>query len=229
MTKQKIKGEVYTLRKITNNLNRYLDIATPQEIEEGKVWYTEANEFCKRLAIQHSLSLEQVAGITSSFSPQCSWSSNKLLVKSFLDSGGKAKVTTFERLNKAKKMLKTTDYNEIMSLLSVRENGALKTRAFYDSICRPFETDLVVIDRHQIAASLQRPDATYALDANMAQITPVQYNFLSECVREVARSAGMSYSTLQATTWITYRRCRNLFEHKPDNLVGFIPANIESF
>lgn len=226
MIKQKIKGEVYTLRKITNNLHRYIDLATPQDIEEGLNWYPEANEFCRVLANKHGLTLQQVAGITSAFSPQCAWGTNKEFVKSFLDSGGKARVTTHERVTKAKKMLKTTDYEEIMSLLSVRENGALKTRAFYDSICRPTETDLVVIDRHQIAASLQRPDATYALDANMAQITPVQYNFLSECTREVARSLGYTYSATQAIIWGTYRRCRNLFTHKPDT---FVPMDVEDF
>lgn len=226
MVKQKIKGEVYTLRKITNNLHRYIDLATPQDIEEGLNWYPEANEFCRVLANKHGLTLQQVAGITAAMSPQTSWGVNKEFVKSFLDSGGKAKVTTHERVTKAKKMLKTTDYEEIMSLLSVRENGALKTRAFYDSICRPTETDLVVIDRHQIAASLQRPDATYALDANMAQITPVQYNFLSECTREVARSLGYSYSATQAILWLSYRKCRNLFTHKPDT---FVAMDIENF
>lgn len=226
MIKQKIKGEVYTLRKITNNLHRYIELATEQDIEEGLNWYPEANEFCRVLANKHGLTMQQVAGITSAMSPQCSWSVNRQLVNSFLDSGGKAKVTTHERVNKAKKMLKTTDYEEIMSLLSVRENGALKTRAFYDSICRPTETDLVVIDRHQIAASLQRPDATHALDANMAQITPVQYNFLSECTREVARSLGWTYSATQALIWISYRKCRNLFAHKPDT---FVAMDIENF
>lgn len=218
MIKQKIKGEVYTIRRIVNNLNRYMEIATPEEIEVGKSWYNEANQFCRRVGEQYGITLEQAAGLTSVFSPQTSWTVNKQLVKSFMDSKGKSKVTTMDRVLKARRMLKTTDYQEIMDLLSVHANGSKKTKAFYDSICRPTETDLVVIDRHQIAASFQRPDATAALDASLAQITSIQYDFLSECTREAARKFNMNYTACQATIWTVYRRCRNLFEHKQDAL-----------
>jgi hypothetical protein len=204
-----------------------MDLATPDDIQAGKVWYYEAQGFCKSMAEIYNITVEQAAGIMSVFSPQVSYSVNKMMVKSFLDSNGKARITMQERCNKAKRILKLTSYEDILGAISVRENSGLKTRAFYASIVDPGNTDFVVVDRHQLAASIQRPDNTTPLDNAKMSLTPLQYNFLAECTRDVARKVEMPFSSVQAIIWICYRNCRGLFQHKPNEfeLPSYMEAN----
>jgi hypothetical protein len=114
-----------------------------------------------------------------------------------------------------------------MDTLSTRPGFAKKTKAFYANILNPDATDLICIDRHQIAASIQRPESTMPLDNRMAAITPLQYEFFSECTREAAKRVEMSNSSCQALVWISYRNCRGLFQHKPNDfeLPSYMEAN----
>lgn len=227
MIKQKIKGIEYTKRKIINNLNRYIDLATPEDIEEGKRWYHNARNFCIQMSNQYGVTIEQAAGITSVFSPQTSWDINKGFCRSFLASNGKANVTMLMRCNKARKMLKTTDPKRIGELLSVKENSGLKTKAFYENILHPDEAETTVIDRHQIAASTQRPEDTMALSNSQSSLTPAQYYFLSDCNKHVARKRGLSVPSCQAIIWGSYRNARGLFQHKPNEFELQLPVMME--
>ena len=227
MIKQKIKGEVYTLRKITNNLHRYIELATEQDIEEGLNWYPEANEFCRVLANKHGLTMQQVAGITAALSPQVEWGQNKRWAEQFIASRGKGFMGNRDRTIKCKTILKLTDPEAIYSTLSTSDKGGNKTKAFYRNILEPNKDDVVTIDRHAIAACFFRPELCRPLSDKDSKLTYSQYNFLSDCFVSKAREVGMLATSFQAVLWITVRRIRGLME--PKGIVGFVPADIESF
>lgn len=218
MMKQKFKNKEYTERVVVNNILRYYEIATPEDIQDGLVWYDEAHDFADKLANRYSVKIQQSSGIISALSPQTSWSSNKVIADSFISSRGRTTVGNTTRLNKARKILKKESPEEILALLSTTPDGALKTKAFFKNILWPNkETDLTV-DRHCIATCFQRPEKTFALSNSESQMTRLQYMFIDQCYKKSADKIGIMKHQLQAITWLTYRQCRNLFTHNSSDL-----------
>jgi len=198
MTKQKFKRKEYTERMIVNNILRYYEIASTEDIEEGLIWYDKAHNIAKNLATQFGLKVEQTSGVISALSPQTSWFVNLEMAKSFLQSNGKTRNGNQTRLSKARKILSQTDPEIIVSLLSTTSDGALKTKAFYRNILWPnLETD-VTVDRHCIATCFQRPDNTFALDNNEAKLTALQYMFIDQCYDKASDKIGIMKHQLQA-------------------------------
>ena len=218
MTKQKFKNKEYTERVVVNNILRYYDIATADDIQDGLVWYDEAHDFASKLANRYSVKVQQSSGVISTLSPQTSWSSNKIIADSFIQSRGRMTVGNTTRLNKARKILKKESPEEILALLSTTPDGALKTKAFFKNILWPNkETDLT-IDRHALATCFQRPEKTFALSNSESQMTKQQYMFIDQCYKKSADKVGIMKHQLQAVTWLTYRQCRNLFTHNSSDL-----------
>lgn len=230
VTKYKIAGRQTTKNKVVRNLLRYYNLATQKEIEDGKRWYTEANQFCQELANQYGLTVYKVAGIVSAFSPQCEWGTNKKIATEFIRNRGRAFIANRDRTIKAKKIYKAEHPDHVYEHLSMTKNGSKKTKAFYRNIVLPEFCDTTVVDRHMIAASIQRPDKTQALDEKQTRITPKQYDFLSDCMVTAARKVKLIPSQLQSIVWVVYRRCRGL--SKPEELPvidGYVPMEEEPF
>lgn len=214
MTKQKFKRKEYTERMVVNNILRYYEIASTEDIEEGLIWYDKAHDFAQALASQYGLKVEQTSGVISALSPQTSWQINKMMASEFIRSNGKTRNGNQTRLSKARKILSQTDPEIIVSLLSTTDDGALKTKAFYRNILWPnLETD-VTVDRHCIATCFQRPENTFALNNNEAKLTALQYMFIDRCYDKASDKVGIMKHQLQSITWLTYRNCRNLFKNK---------------
>lgn len=227
MRKQKIKGKVFTERKIVNNLLRYYNLCTPEEIEQGKNWYREANEFCRELAETYGVEVWKVAGITAALSPQTSWNQNCQWARQFIQNRGRAFIANRERTIKAKNIYKATDHSGVEDMLGADPTSAKKTKAFYRNILLPGYCDTVTIDRHHLAACLLRPERLRPIDNREAKITHVQYDFLAHCTALVARKVGMVPSECQAAIWLAIRRLRGL--QKPVQVQGYQPMDIEDF
>lgn len=61
----------------TRRILRWLDRATPEQIDEGRAWYLTARTFAAELAHDTPYSLEQIAGVIAVLSPQVNWEHNK--------------------------------------------------------------------------------------------------------------------------------------------------------
>lgn len=224
---QKFKGKETTQTKVVKNLLRYYSLASPEEIEAGKVWYKEANAFCQEVAQQYKLEVWKVAGIVAALSPQTTWVQNKIDARNFIAKRGRGFMGQRDRVIKAKRILNASNGEEVHSLLSTKPGKALKTKAFYRNICLPGFCDTTTIDRHSLAAALQRPDNTAALSDREGAITEKQYRFLSECYVKAARKVGLIPHEMQAVVWTRYRKQRGL--EKPALVEGYTPMNIEDF
>ena len=53
---------------IENILSVY-DMATPEEVREGVVWYAQALAACKRISIDNGIPLNTVVGVTAAIIP----------------------------------------------------------------------------------------------------------------------------------------------------------------
>ena len=228
MVKQKFRGKETTQTKVVKNLLRYYALCSNEDIEAGKRWYPEAHEFCKGLAEQYNMPLYKVAGIVSVFSPQASWPQNRAWAEEFIRNRGRGFMGNRERTIKAKKIYNATHPEQVYDNLATTPNGARKTKAFYKNITLPGFCDTTTIDRHAIAACFQRPEKSRALNDKEGSVTPVQYDFISDCYVKAARKVNMIPHDFQAAIWLTVRRVRGL--SKPEVVEGgFVPADIDDF
>lgn len=71
--KQKTTNE---LKKISKNLDYFFNLATNQQINQGKMWYKLANKFCIDTAKEYKTTSLQVASVISALSPRNNWEQN---------------------------------------------------------------------------------------------------------------------------------------------------------
>lgn len=221
MVKQKIRDVEYTDIKIINNLLRYYNLATPEDIKEGLEWYKKEHQFCLTLAGIYNLPVENVVGAYSALSPQCSIALNRLFLASLLASRNSRRITTHDRSSKARKCLKAQNREEILNALGRSEKGANKTRSFFLNIAYPNETNGITIDRHAFACAIQRPEKISALGEGL-KLTEKQYKFLEDCYIKAAQKVNIRPHEFQAILWTVYRRLRNIHEkYKPKNNIVY--------
>lgn len=203
MAHQKFKGKEYTQRKVVNNIIRYMELATDQEVQGGINWYADAKKLAQEYSDKTGIPLRNVAGVISALSPQTSWELNKVYLVRFLRDGIDALANTTANKIKAQKCLNATSVDEIVKVL----NGN-KTVSFFLNILFPDTDGVATIDRHAVAICIQRPDKVKPLDA--VQLTNIQYSFFENAYIEVAKKYGLKACEVQAITWVTYRRLRGL-------------------
>lgn len=227
-TTQKFKGDVLKLNKLVKNILSYYLLATLGENSEGLTWYNDANTYAKELAARFNISVSQVVGIIAAFSPQAGWLENKRYTVTFLlhpNSVLRSKVV----INKAKVILTLRNEGDIYQALSI-VNKAYKTKAFFNNILNPDIQTGVTIDRHAIAASVQKTDNVFALDESITQnLTSAQYKFFEAAYIEAAKQANILPQQMQAIVWTVYRRLRELKAHATTNeFQSFIPVEGEN-
>lgn len=210
-TKQKYKGQELTAKKCINSIIRFYLLATSTEIKDGISWYNDANNYCKELAQRFNITLPQAAGIIAAFSPQSGWVENKRYAVTYLLNPSLQLRSEVQQL-KAHKIVTLKSETEIYNALST--NGqAFKTKAFFVNILNPDIVTGVTIDRHAIAVCIQKPDNVYALSKDYAQPTEQQYKFFETCYMAASKKLNILPHELQAITWLTYRRLRELHTH----------------
>ena len=64
------------LIKISRNLDYFFNLATPEQIKEGREWYQLANDFCKITALEYNTDPLKVASVVSALSPRNRWEQN---------------------------------------------------------------------------------------------------------------------------------------------------------
>lgn len=194
----KFKGRTITKRQAINNLKRYIDLSNGDGLE----WYNIAHSFAFGLSMETGINILNICGVIAALSPQTSWSMNKVFTIRFLTSNDPltSKTGTKDRMKKALACLTAQSQNEILDIL-----GGEKTKSFFLNLLHPEKETRVTIDRHAVAAILQRPDKTKALDRVV--LTAKQYTFFEDVYKQA--SDQLPHKT-QAVIWVQYRTQRNL-------------------
>lgn len=155
---------------------------TAYDVVQAVHWYRDAELYCRYLASNYDVSLEQACGVMSAFSPRVHWSRNKVLAELYLQGEATPGLGQSRR---------NADAVMVQGFDALR--GA-KTHAFARNMYG--DTDAVTIDVHMMrAAGFDDRDAP----------TIVQYRELSVAVRRLARKRKMQPRDMQALVWIMQR------------------------
>lgn len=172
-----------------------LAAATDDEHLDGAAWYPAARDIAELVAQIGGWTVEAGAGIIAAFSPQCSWDENVARALAFArgdDASGLA-----DGLGKAARIAAGAHPLEVL--------GGRKVRSFYWNIvgCSAH----VTVDRHAVAIVYGRPLS----DREIKILERCgAYAAIAAFYRATARSVGLEPSTLQAVTWLAWRRLKNV-------------------
>jgi hypothetical protein len=64
------------LVEVNNNLDKYFNLATDKDIDNGIAWYKQAHYICKDISNQYNMPIDVVASVLSALSPRNKWNQN---------------------------------------------------------------------------------------------------------------------------------------------------------
>ena len=199
--KQRTKLE---LRRISKNLDYFFNLATPEEITEGKQWYKLANHFCEHVAHEFNTTPLIVASVVSALSPRNRWAQNLIDAKKVFQAieDGKEpeeiKVCTFNR-NKYKA------FELAKGNIFITEDSP-KTYNFVRNIAH-LDPSAVTIDIWHIRACLKRFQSI-----GSAQIGKIAYQQIKALTIKKAQKLGLTGYEYQAIIWIAAQNNINNFK-----------------
>lgn len=156
--------------------------ATFAQATQAGAWYVEANAVARQLSVTHNLPLEVTASVIAAFSPRTPWVRNVYLATEFLDGN---------RVGALGVSISNAEHSLEVGFDALKGQ---KTNAFARNIAG--DMNAVTIDTWMLKAA--------GLDSRKGANKTV-YNALSEAVRAVARTHGLSPAVTQALIWIIVR------------------------
>lgn len=189
------KQSKYELSKISRNLDYFFNLATSEEIKQGKEWYKLANEFCIDTAKEYNTQPLIVASVVSALSPRNKWKQNLIDAKKVFQAikQGKEpediKVCTFHK-NKFKA------FELAKGNIFITEDSP-KTFNFVRNIAHLDPTALT-IDIWHIRASLKQ-----FKNIGNAQIGKVAYKQIKALTIKKAQKLGLKGYEYQAILWLS--------------------------
>jgi hypothetical protein len=178
------------LKEVNNNLDKYFDLATDKDIDNGIAWYKQAHYICKNLAEQYNTNLEVVASIISALSPRNKWEQNIKDTITVLNaisndlSPEDIKVCTFHK-NKHKAFLLGRGLTSIT-------NKSLKTFSFVNNIAK-LDESYITVDVWHLRACFGKTIITTP--------TPKAYEQLQQLTINKAKQKGLKGFEYQAIIW----------------------------
>lgn len=169
------------MSELENTFRRYIENATPGQIEQSAKWYFEAEKVAHKVAENLDASLEVGASVVSAFSPRERWTSN--VTKAIHFSLGK-QVTGLSN------NLKMAEASKVLGYEALR---GPKTNAFARAIAG--DENAVVVDVWMMRAGgfgVDSPNKT-------------QYTDVTNAIKTVADEFGLTPRTTQALIWIIVR------------------------
>lgn len=191
----------YMLNKISKNLDFYFNLATKEDIKDGKNWYDEGREICKDIAYNYNTTTLIAAGVISALSPRNKWEQNiKDAYKVFeaVNKGLNAediKVCTFHT-NKFKAFAIAKGDVEIT-------DKSLKTYNFVNNLASESNAYLTV-DVWHIRACFNN-----FIDINSSAMGRVAYEQIKKLTIAKAKSLGLKGYEYQAILWLTVQKYYN--------------------
>jgi hypothetical protein len=168
--------------------------ATDEEHADGATWYPSARDLAKVIGAAHDLDVDAGAGIIAALSPQCSWNDN--VARALAHADGEDVVGAMpDPLRKADRIAAGQDPSTVL--------GGRKVRSFWRNIAG--HVHHVTVDRHAVAIVYGRPLS----DREIKVLEKLgAYVIIAAAYRTVARRHGMAPSTMQAITWLAWRRLK---------------------
>lgn len=189
------KQSKYELSKISRNLDYFFNLATSEEIKQGKEWYKLANKFCVDIAKEYNTTPLIVASVISALSPRNKWKQNLIDAKKVFEAikQGKepeeVKVCTFHK-NKFKA------FELAKGNIFITEDSP-KTFNFVRNIAHLDPTSLT-IDIWHIRASLKQFKSI-----GNAQIGKLAYKQIKALTIKKANKLGLKGFEYQAILWLS--------------------------
>lgn len=190
----------------TPNILRTFDLATSEEVQEGKLWYAEAQAECRRRAALCGVPTATFVGVVAALSPNNKWERNcidaHVLCKAFMAGEGidAVKVSTYPQMKeKAWSILEEgprTDA-EIIRILHGR-----KIVAFFRCI---MGENVPVIDGHAFNIWRNRRAAL-----SNTHISAKDYEKVSRAYIRAANQVDLKAYEVQAITWVVWRRLHGI-------------------
>jgi len=182
---------------IRNNLERWFNSATKEEIVKGLAWYNEATQEADDIAKEFGISRYEAATVISCLSPNNKWRRNVrdawAVVATWYAGKGEedVKVCTFG-LNKTKA------FNALKGQFIAE--SAPKTHAFASTIAQI--GDAVTVDMWHVRACLTRRDKSQSV---VESINAKQYRRIDRITSELAKKHKIKPFQYQAIVWVSIK------------------------
>lgn len=186
----------YSDTKIKNRLNYWFGLATKEEIEQGKNWYKDAQDFAQYLSKKYSIDSYVCASVISALSPNNKWERNKFdaeeVIKAHLKGipAEEVKVCTYSA-NKEKAF-------GILEGKVITEKSP-KTHAFAMNVGL-LSSEHITVDKWHLRACLTK-EKTDVVES----CTSVQYRRVEKITSQLAKERGLKGYEFQAIIWVTIK------------------------
>ena len=193
---KKLSVTNYSDTKIKNRLNYWFNLATEEDINNGKNWYKDAQDFAKYLSETYNLDTYVCASVISALSPNNKWQRNKIdaetVIKAHLNgiSQDSIKVCTYNA-NKIKAF-------RILKGDLITEKSP-KTHSFAMNVGL-LSSDHITIDKWHLRACLSKVKTDV-----VESCTNVQYRRIEKITSQLAKENGLKGYEFQAIVWVTIR------------------------
>jgi hypothetical protein len=178
---------------MVHNKRNLLRLATPDQMERGRLWYPTAN----RIAETIHPDIEKSAGVIAALSGNgTEWGQNVRSAEQFLKTGVPASTNTAKQIEDATRIAEGEHYSTVLP-------KGLKTRSFADTIVDPYNETSYVVDTHDAdsSAGLKMPWKT--ADRGLGAIG--RYNTFADAGRSAATKEGIIPNHMQAATWLAWK------------------------
>lgn len=175
-----------TLRTMVARIERVFDRATDSDLEEGALWYPEAEALARDWSVRSGYAVENCAAAISHLSQRARWTRNVLAAEALIMRGERLEGVMRGAYARASVALVAEDPESTF--------GGPKTLRFYRNILGDREAVTVDVWAARVAG------VDDALLTRKGAYAAVEYAY-----RLAARRRGVCPATMQATTWILAR------------------------
>ena len=179
------------LAAISKRLDKYFNMASDADIQDGLNWYADANKFCKETAEKYGVCPQLVASVVSALSPRNKWRTNlkdTLTVLEAIKNGlgpTDIKVSTFHT-NKFKAFALATGQTEITP-------ESRKTFAFVRNVGQ-LDAERVTVDVWHLRACFGQ---------TVGSVGKLAYDQLEALTIKKAKQLGLKGFEYQAIIWVS--------------------------
>lgn len=175
------------MQKIIENI---LLKGNKQQLNDGKIWYTRLNRFCRDLGEKYGQPTWKVSAIMSALSPRTSFQNNVHDTEQLLKYGAEAYLKSPLFRSKAVKILNAKTYGEVRGMF--KEKTGRKTLSFWENMM--LIGNRTTIDTHMLQMfSIQ------------GSLTQKKYREMENAIQNYADKIGMRAYDLQACLWVIQR------------------------
>lgn len=183
----------FDAHKLRSNIAHVYSLATREDIDKGSQWYPLAHNIVREWADTYGRSIGNVACVVAALSPQNEWTRNLLQASDIL-AGNRPTIGGIEtNIRKAQAIA-----NDLATDTLAYFPSGYKVRSFACNLAG--DSAIVTCDTHALQIALGSPLARVTF-RNWSQ-----YAEVANAYQDVAAMMGLEPSTLQATTWITWKR-----------------------